>query len=428
MPNLDGTVGINGTNKAHDVALIQVMLRVVKNDKGLPYLNANYTGVSDKATTDAIAAFQKDQKLLPVPVQAQRAGAAVGGRTAVLAPPVVAANCETEGLLGPQSKTYKNLVAGLPPQYAGVRTILGLKTVFLEQPANDATTSLHAVLNASGLNAAFGSQVVNLIRAFYDAHKIAIWVDPRDGYTRDFDKQNELYSVVVNGQHIKSNSGPGESNHNWGFAVDIGFQAFKWLKPDASIVTDDAWLQALGRANYNDFATLWNVRNQIASANGLYPTHKKADFIHLQNFDDSQVSAGHSLAAQLARVGKFKWEFSKGSYETDLGSGGKLEAVGNASQLWSKTSHPSKGLIVAAKNAHEKAAWAKLSQDQKDKLKHAAIAKLPAGTKPAAGIEPGLKVWTEADITDAMIGEAKLAIRQEMEAAEAKRDQWVPTP
>ena len=113
-------------------------------------------------------------------------------------------------------------------------------------------------------------------------------------------------------------------------------------------------------------------------------------------------------------------------YSTDMGTGGTLVKVGSANQIWKRESAPPNSLLAAWQNAQEKAAWNKLPQPTRDQLNKAAIAKLPAAAR--APVDPGLKVWKETEITPAITAVAKAALRAEMEAAEAKRDQWQATP
>ena len=410
MPNLQGTVGAGGGNAVHDVSLVQVMLHVVKNAKGQAYYTPNYTGTYGDDVKTAIIAFQTDKGIIaPPPVKGK-----------AVPPPVIGVN-ETPGLVGPNSKTYQTLIQNLPAAYSRIRAMPNLKTIYLEALDAEAAVSAGQINGNAGLIPTFRANVANLVNAFQRAHKIAIWVEPNDGWNRGFEQQAD---IVRRG---KTKAGPGESNHNWGFAVDIGFKGFKWLAGDTSIVTDDYWLQRLAAAKAAEPTTLWSTRNAIAAGFGLHKSGWKVDLIHIQGFDDSNVNMPHSLAAQLTRVGKFKWT-REGEYKTDMGSGGTPEGVGTAYHLWTKESHPSKSLVSAWKNAQEKADWAKLPANAKDKLNQAALAALKLAPGAKAPVDPGLKAWKETDITPELLIAAKAALRAEMEAAESKRDQWKPAP
>lgn len=174
MPNLRGTVGAGGTNSVHDVALVQVMLRVVKDAKNASYFGANYTGTYSDAVKTAIAAFQKDKGLL---------------EAAKPTPGTPPAAKEVEGQIAPGSKTYQTLVANLPAAYANVWAMPNLKTIYLEAPAKDAITSSDQVRTNAGLVAKFRDNVARLIDAFHATHKIALWVEPGNGWNRGFEQQ-----------------------------------------------------------------------------------------------------------------------------------------------------------------------------------------------------------------------------------------------
>lgn len=408
MPNLQGTVGEGGTNEPHEVALVQVMLRLVKNAKGASYFGGDYSGTYDNTTRDAIVAYQTDKNLLP----------AKAAQPAKLA----AVQAEKQGLVSPAGATYKGLVSSLPASHAAVRVQAGVKTVYLEASAADAGQSAKTAGAELLLNANFRANVAALINTMYATHKIALWVEPVNGRTRGFEQQNGLLAKG------STKAGPGESNHNWGFAVDIGFKGFKWLQGDTAIKSDDYWLNALAKVKNGDAGMLWTNRNTLALQHKLHKTNLAGDLIHLQNFDDTNVSMRRSLAAQLQRVGKFKWRFMGAQYETDMGTGAPLEAVGKATHIWSKQSTPSNTLVTAWKNAQEKSAWSKLPAFTKDQLNKAALAKLklPPAAKP--GADPGLKVWTTALLDAATQAAAKAALRDEMVIAESKRDLWQPQP
>ena len=47
MPEIRDSVGAGGTNAPHDVAMVQLMLRLVKNAKNAAYLGVDYTGIYD---------------------------------------------------------------------------------------------------------------------------------------------------------------------------------------------------------------------------------------------------------------------------------------------------------------------------------------------------------------------------------------------
>ena len=64
MVDITKAVGDQGSNTSEDVALVQLMLRVVKNAKGQPYFSGNYNGDYNQILRTAIIEFQQDQKLV----------------------------------------------------------------------------------------------------------------------------------------------------------------------------------------------------------------------------------------------------------------------------------------------------------------------------------------------------------------------------
>ena len=69
-------------------------------------------------------------------------------------------------------------------------------------------------------------------------------------------------------------AGPGESNHNFGMAVDIGFKNFKWMRGNGAPTVDDWWLNNMPGVKS---LPLWKVRNAVAKQFKLFPTALKGD-------------------------------------------------------------------------------------------------------------------------------------------------------
>ena len=66
MSDIQDSVGEGAAkNNVHDLALVQAMLKVIKNATGQPYLSSNYDGVYGKDTKTAITKFQQDHKIIP---------------------------------------------------------------------------------------------------------------------------------------------------------------------------------------------------------------------------------------------------------------------------------------------------------------------------------------------------------------------------
>ena len=110
MPSITASVGDGSVNKTHDVALIQAMLRIVKDAKSGPYLAGSYDGSYGASTKDAIISFQKDNATV---IQAGQAGK------------------EKAGVVDVGGTTLATLAAALPATHKELRIIPGTKTVYL---------------------------------------------------------------------------------------------------------------------------------------------------------------------------------------------------------------------------------------------------------------------------------------------------------
>src|SRR5260370_42656990 len=66
MPDIKDSVGEGGSNQVHDVALLQAMLRVVKDAKNAPYLGVDYDGSYGAQTRAALERFQNDCAAIPI--------------------------------------------------------------------------------------------------------------------------------------------------------------------------------------------------------------------------------------------------------------------------------------------------------------------------------------------------------------------------
>ena len=352
MPDIKDSVGAGGTNAVHDVAMVQLMLRLVKNAKGAPYFAADYTGTPGDATENAIVAFQTDQKLLGPP-----AG-------------------EKSGFVGKGSQTLAKLNAAVPATYALAWIIADTRTVYLAMDAATAQKSANAVEGSADLDPAFRGKVANLINQMHQQHKIALSI-PASGGRRTFDQQAALSPAVTG-------AGPGESNHQYGQAVDIGFGNLRWVKGDGQLVKDNYWLSAGGlpAAKQNAF---WAARDAIAFDKlGLFKTNKPGDLVHVR-YANANVSYSRSLAALLlnaATVTKSKWEPMPGrpnKYKNDFGLGGARHIVGTAREIWAGKADVNAADLAAALNA-------KLAADKTfDVLKFFGV---PAAPKQAAPIPP----------------------------------------
>ena len=396
MPDIKDTVGDGGTNAVHDVAMVQMMLRAVKNAQNVPYFSADYTGAYTDAVKTAIIAFQTDKKLLPPP-------------PAVGAPPP--ANAETKGLIALSSQTLAKLNQALPAKYAAATIIADTKTIYLAMDASAATASANAIGAKADLDAGFRGNVASLVNQVFQQQKIALTVTG-DGWRRTFAQQAALSPAVTG-------AGPGESNHNYGKAVDIGFNHLNWIRGNGDIVKDNFWLSAGGMPATKQQA-FWDARNNLANGLGIFPTHFGGDLIHLQAYDDAHVGYANSLAGLLnsVTVKNMKWQAAPAhpnKYKNDFGLGGAEFVVGTAREIWAGTAQVKKADLVTALNA-------KLVKDNTFKLFTF------FGVTPAPNQTPPVPPWKEADIKDTYLVKIKGDLQADFAAAGTNWPSWKPLP
>lgn len=361
MPAITAAVGDGAKNQVHDVALVQAMLRIVKNAKGAAYLNAAYSGTYDAQTKNAITAFQTDHATV---VQAGKAGK------------------EKLGVMDPAGTTFATLAASLPATHKDLRIIPGTKTVYLEGPSADAKASAAAIRADAGFEGIFKGRLAKLVEQVYAKHKIVLKLTPT-GRRRTFAQQ---------AAEVNTKAGPGESNHNFGRASDIGFGGLQWVKGDGSIKTDAPWLNSLEKASNAKANAFWDERDAIAKGLPLY--RLGFERVHLQLYDQATFSNRRSLVKLLNTVGKTKWAVG---YKSDFGLGGALFPVGTAKQIWSGKATVTKVNLAAALTAKEKAKGSK-------------------------------KVYKITDITMKQINEMQKALKADFEAADANWLKWTKVP
>jgi hypothetical protein len=315
MPNITANVGDGATNKTHDVALVQAMLRIVKNVKGVSYLTGNYDGSYGTGTKDAIVAFQKDNAKV---VQAGQPGK------------------EKEGVVDVGGTTLATLTAALPATHKELRIVPNTKTVYLEGAAGDAATSAANIRNDAEFEATFRTRLASLVDSMYADHRIVLWITPT-GRRRTFAQQ---------AAETKTNAGPGESNHNFGRASDIGFKGFRWIQGDGTIKKDADWLNTLEGTSAAKANALWDARDALAAKLPLY--RLQFERVHLQLYDQATFNNPRSLVKLLNTVGKAKWD---PGYKSDFGLGGALYQVGTAKQIWAGNATVSKADLAKALSA-----------------------------------------------------------------------------
>jgi hypothetical protein len=356
VPSITSSVGDGAVNKTHDVALVQAMLRIVKNSKSVPYLAGNYDGSYSGQTKDAIVAFQKDNAKA---IQAGQKGK------------------EKEGVVDAGGTTLATLAAALPATHEELRIIPNTKTVYLEGAAADAVASAAAIRGDAEFEATFKARLASLVDTIYAQHRIVLWITPT-GRRRTFAQQ---------AAETKTHAGPGESNHNFGRASDIGYRGLRWIQGDGAIRKDDDWLNALNGAAAAKANALWDARDALAAKVPLYRLNFER--IHLQLFDQSTVDNPRSLVKLLNTVGQAKWGTG---YKSDFGLGGALFPVGTARQIWAGNATVSKADLAKA---------------------------LTAKTK---------KVVKDTDITAQQIVDTQKALKADFEAADKNWIKWAAVP
>lgn len=356
MPSITASVGEGAVNKTHDVALVQAMLRIVSNGKKLPYLASSYDGAYAAGTKDAIVAFQNDHAAV---VQAGQAGK------------------EKAGVVDVGGATFAALGAALPATHKDLRIIPNTRTVYLEAVASDSIASAGAIRTDAEFEATFKANLASLVETVYTQYRIALWITPT-GRRRTFAQQ---------AAETRTFAGPGESNHNFGRASDIGFRGFRWIQADGTIKKDDDWLNALNSVSAARANALWDARDALAARIPLY--RLQFERIHLQLFDQSTFDNKRSLVKLLNTVGKMKWE---AGYTSDFGLGGALFPVGTAKQIWA-------GTAIVSKADLAKALTAKTSKPVK-----------------------------EADIKPEQIAELQKGLKADFVAADTNWSKWVKVP
>ena len=399
MQSLTGSVGGGGKNAVHDVALVKFLMMVVKNSKGSSYLPlGDYTDVRDGSVSVAIRAFQQDKILVD----------AVSGKPK---PGVL------PGLVEPGGATWTKLVAAVPDAYKNVRTTEGVTLVYFPMSPS-ALASAKGELQAGGLKNEFQVKVTNLLDKFYAKSGIVVSANP-DGLRRTFEQQ----------MNKSSEASPGETIHNYGYAVDLGFTGLSYVSSTGATHTVDnldRGFNKWSRIKEQIFA----ARNAIATRDlNVFPTVglRGADLYHLQNYPDKPLDSVTSFMKLLEKVGpmKMKWRpeyMTPTDYWCDLGLGGDKYYVGASVDIWAD-----KNALKLSKEDLAKALSAKLKADPKFSLDKYLVhpPKPPTGTGGASGANTPPKI-TAADIGDPDIAKVKALLKAEFIAADREWRQWAP--
>lgn len=326
----DGTAA----NNTSDVALVQAML--VKIQRPLapgqaagPYLGS-YDGNCGNLTKAAIRAFQADHVFV-----------SPAGNASMPNPNA------TAGQVLPSDATWAKLVARMPAGFADLRVLSGGKIVYVAADAATLQNRL-AALGTLTFHAAFLIKVRNCINQMHAQHGIAIGVCPQ-GDRRDFQAQ---YALLTGGGNV-TNAGPGESNHNFGMATDLGFKGLAWLHANgAPDVNETPWLHHLTAQNNAQALKFWEAMRAVGTSPAVGAFRGPlGDRPHLQNWNDANVSMTARLAVHLQASGSMQWSRAAGTYRCDLGLGGQQIAVGTAAQIWNLNATLTAAQLTQARNA-----------------------------------------------------------------------------
>lgn len=227
MQGITGTVGDNGANKTSDVALVQAILLKTKGmatrtTPATPYLTS-YDGDCGKNTKAAISAFQDDYVFV-----------SSDGLQCVPNPRA------TAGLVQPGDATWQKLIEKVDPAFSDMRAMDGGKTVYVAATAQQLAARIEAVGGLT-FTAPFRTKVIACINRMYELYGIAVGVCDK-GDRRNFQAQ---YILLISGGNV-THAGPGESNHNFGMAVDLGFKELRWLKKHGEVTEHEtSWFHIL---------------------------------------------------------------------------------------------------------------------------------------------------------------------------------------
>ena len=351
MPDIKDTVEYGKAYKSHDAAILQAMLVLVKNSKNQPYL-ASYDGIWGKQSRDAIEAFQLDHFK----------GSGTG-------PGMLPG---TPGQVKKGDATIKALNALLPNDRKDLHVLENSKVVYLAGAAADATASKKSISTEADFNVTFRPKAAEVVSEMYDRFKMVI-TTTNSGRRRSFAQQYALRNNLTKAKKFVTGAGAGESNHQYGQAVDLGFKGLQWLRGNGDIKTDTWWLHHLATEKKEAQALVfWEALRKVGTKTvGLHIT-SAGDRPHLQ-LSKEPVHMRTRLAAHLTAVAKTQNVLPKAiwgtsnlrsgrfrTYTTDFGLGGNAYNVGSANDIWEGNAKVSKAelagaLTAAARKANPKA-------------------------------------------------------------------------
>ena len=227
MQLITGSVGdVGAANNKSDVVLVQAICQDVRaataKSPAKPYLDS-YDGDCGKHTKDGIRAFQTDHVFVsPDGTQSMNNPQATGG------------------LVTPNDATWRKLLEKVPAEFADLRVLSSGKTVYVAATTAQLQSKTAAVFPLT-FTATFRPKVVACINQVTPA------VRHRDRRLHERGSRNfqTQYDLLTGGTGV-TNAGPGESNHNFGMAVDLGFEGSRWLRASGSVVENEtSWLHKL---------------------------------------------------------------------------------------------------------------------------------------------------------------------------------------
>ncbi len=381
MQSITGSVGLNGNNSLSDSALVQAILvktqrAATANTPAAPYLSS-YDGVVGNGTRTAIQNFQTDHVFV----------SADGTQSANVAN-------ATAGLVNPGDATWTKLLEKVDPQFADMRVLEGGKTVYVAATAAQLQAKI-AAANAMTFTPAFALKVIACINRVHTLYGIAISVCVQ-GDRRTFQQQYDL----LNGPGNVTNAGPGESNHNFGMAVDLGFKELRWLKRNGTVVENEtSWFHKLdAEAGFNgESMKFWEMMRTVGTSAHIGAFRGPlSDRPHLQNWSDAGVSMTARLPVLLTSAGTMRWSRANGVYTCDLGYGGAYFPVGTSSQIWNNQATVTAAQITQARAAAQ------------------------AAQPPQPGTAP------QGPVTQANVAAMRAALRADFVAADAAWQTWTP--
>ncbi len=339
MQAITGSVGDGGANSASDTALVQAILVKTVRPAGqgraaAPYLTS-YDGDCGKLTKAAIRAFQDDFVFV-----------SPAGNASMANPNAKA------GVIRPGDASWTQLLARVAPDFADLGVLPGGKIVYVRATAQQAQAKMQA-MEPLTFTPLFKVKVRHALQQMHLQHGIAVGVCAQ-GDRRTFQAQYALLTGPGNVTH----AGPGESNHNFGMAVDIGFAGLQWLHSDGSVdANETSWLHHLTAHKAAQALVFWQALRTVGTSGAVGAFRGPVDdHPHLQNWNDATVSMRSRLAAHLQASGSMKWSYFADSYHCDLGLGGAKVAVGTAAQIWTNQAALTTVALTQARNAAAAAA------------------------------------------------------------------------